>query len=155
MENLIDAYVSHYETHHDRMASLFRGVHEMLAGLRRLGCAMGVVTSKRRRSTLQALDTFHLNPFIRVAVTADDVAAAKPAPDPIREALRRLGGHPGRALMVGDGAVDIVAARAAGLLCAAALWGTRDIGAVLAAGPDYVAYTPRDVVALVALRNAS
>lgn len=153
MEQLIDAYVAHYEAHHDRMASLFPGVYEMLAGLRRLGCAMGVVTSKRRRSTLQALDAFHLHPFIRVAVTADDVAAAKPAPDPIREALRRLGGHPGRALMVGDGAVDVLAARAADARSVAALWGARNIDAVLAAGPDYVAYTPRDAVVLVESRS--
>ena len=154
MEQLIDAYVAHYEAHHDRMASLFRGVYEMLASLRRLGCAMGVVTSKRRRSTMQALDAFHLTAFIRVAVTADEVAAAKPAPDPIREALRRLGRHPGTALMVGDGAVDIRAARAADVRSVAALWGAREIDPVLAAGPDCVAYTPHDVVALVGLRNA-
>ncbi|MGH2397213.1 MAG: HAD family hydrolase [bacterium] len=153
MEHLIDAYVAHYETHHDRMALLFPGVYEMLASLRRLGCAMGVVTSKRRRSTMQALDAFHLHAFIRVAVTADDVAAAKPAPDPIREALRRLGGHPGAALMVGDGAVDILAARAAGVRSMAALWGAREVDALLAAGPDYVVDTPHDVVALVASRN--
>lgn len=153
MENLISAYVAHYETHHNRMASLFPGVYEMLASLRRLGCAMGIVTSKRRRSTLQALDAFHLTAFIRVAVTADDVAAPKPAPDPIREALRQLGGHPRAAFMVGDGAVDILAARAAGVRSVAALWGAREVDALLAAGPNYIADIPRDVVALVGSRN--
>ncbi len=153
MENLIEAYIAHYETHHDRMAALFPGVYEMLVSLARLGCAMGVVTSKRRRSTLQALDAFHLNPFIRVVLTADDLAVAKPAPDPIREALHRLGGHPSRALMVGDGAVDILAARAADVRSVAALWGAREVDAVLAAGPDYVVYTPGHIVTLVGLRN--
>ncbi len=153
IETLVSAYVAHYETHHDRMASLFPGVSDMLAVLKRQGCRMAVVTSKRRRSTFQALDAFHLTPFIRVAVSADDVKATKPAPDPIREALRWLGGHPTRALMVGDGAFDIQAARAAGVRSVAALWGTRERGALLLAGPDYTAPTPRDVVALVESHN--
>lgn len=149
IDSLVEAYVAHYEARHDQMASLFPGVYVMLAALKRRGCRMGVVTSKRRRSTLQALDAFHLRPFIGVAVSADDVKSRKPAPEPIREALRQLAGHPRAAWMVGDGVFDMQAARAAGVRSVAALWGTREVEALLAAAPDRIAASPPDVVAVV------
>ncbi|HLW61117.1 MAG TPA: HAD-IA family hydrolase [bacterium] len=145
---LVAAYTDYYDAHHDRLCVLFPGVVEMLAGLD--GRApIGVVTSKRRRSTALALRAFELERWVRVAVSAEDTPAPKPAPDPIVEAARRLGTPPRDALVVGDGVFDIQAARAAGARSAAAMWGTREGPALLAAGPDYVVATPARVVPLV------
>lgn len=148
IEALVEAYVAHYEAHHDRMASVFPGVREMLAALARLECRMGIVTSKHRRYTLLSLEAFDLTRFITVAVCADDVAVRKPAPDPILEALHQLKGRPEEALMVGDGVFDIQAARAASVRSVAALWGSREVEALIAARADYAAASPQDVVAL-------
>lgn len=149
---LVDAYTAYYDVHHARLCAPFPGVPAMLAALGSRGCRLGVVTSKRRRSTAQALEGFGLTAWIRAAVTAEDVPAPKPAPDPVLEALRRLGSSPEEAVVVGDGVFDIRAARAAGVLSAAATWGTREGPALLAAGPDYVVATPQEVVSLVASR---
>lgn len=149
VEELVNVYVAHYEAHHDAMASLFPGIPEMLADLSRLGCRMGVVTSKHRRYALLSIERFDLVHFIRVIVGADDVTRRKPEPEPVLEALRRLGGRTEESLMVGDGVFDIQAARAAGVRSVAALWGTREVKALLAAGPHFVARTPQDIVALV------
>ena len=51
--------------------------------------------------------------------------------------------------MVGDGVFDIQAARAAGARSVAALWGTRELDALIAAGAEYAAASPEEVVALV------
>jgi pyrophosphatase PpaX len=150
LPELFTAYTTFYQEHHDRLARLFPGVAEMIGQLARLGCALGVVTSKRRTTTEHDLEVFGLAPFIRAAVTSDDVSVFKPAADPVQEALRRLGGEARDALMVGDAVFDICSGTAAGVATAAALWGTRDREAVLAAAPDYVVERPEEVPPLVA-----
>jgi pyrophosphatase PpaX len=146
---LVDAYSAYYDAHHDRVCSLFPGVAEMLAALGARGRRLGVVTSKRRWSTAQAFQAFGLAQWIPVAISAEDVQAPKPAPAPVVEALRQLDASPEEALLVGDGVFDIQAARAAGVRSAAALWGTLERAALLAAAPDYTVETPGEVVPLV------
>lgn len=150
LEALAETYFDYYMAHHDELASLFPGIPEMLDALRRHGCRMGIVTSKWRLPTLQTLRVFDLDRFITVAVCADDVEARKPAPDPLLEALLQLDRRPDDALMVGDGVFDIQAARAAGVRSVAAQWGSREVDALIAAGADYAAASPHDIVALVA-----
>lgn len=52
--------------------------------------------------------------LVRTVVAADDVAAAKPAPDSYLEAARRLGVAPTRLLVVEDSPAGVAAGRAAG-----------------------------------------
>ncbi len=146
----VGAYTAYYDAHHERLCPSYPGVPEMLAHLAARGCRLGIVTSKRRRSTEQAVEAFGLGAWIRAAVCAEDVRIPKPAPDPVVEALRRLDAQAHEALVVGDGAYDIQAARAAGVRSAAAMWGTREREALLAAGPDYVVTRPDEVCSLVA-----
>jgi len=148
-EALIAAYTAHYEAQHDRLCRPFPGIPEMLAALAAHGCRQGVVTSKRRRATAQALERFGLGSWIQAAVCAEDVRVPKPAPDPILEVLIRLKAERRDAWVVGDAVFDIEAARGAGVRSVAALWGTREREALRAARPDYVAARPVDVVSLV------
>jgi pyrophosphatase PpaX len=150
VDELIAAYTTYYDANHDRLCRPFADVPEMLAGLAARGMRIGVATSKRRRSTMQALEGCGLRRWIGAAVSAEDVRNPKPAADPILEALRLLGAAPAEAWMVGDGVFDVGAARQAGVRSVAALWGTREREAVLGARPDYVAPRPGDVVSLVA-----
>lgn len=149
-EELIAAYTAHYDAHHDALCRPFPGVPEMLAALAARGFRLAVATSKRRRSTAQALERCGLGSWIQAAVSAEDVRLPKPAPAAVVEALRRLGAAPSAAWVVGDAAFDIQAARGAGVRSVAALWGAREREAVLAAGPDYVVMRPDDVASLIA-----
>ena len=63
------------------------------------GRPIAVVTGRPRDDARRTLESFGLGGRIDVLVGLED-APAKPAPDPVREALRRLGAE--RAWMVGD-----------------------------------------------------
>jgi pyrophosphatase PpaX len=121
----------------------------MLERLKALGIRIGVVTSKRRHSTVRDLEVFQIAGYIDAVVAAEDVAYPKPAADAVEEALRRLGAQSTEAWMVGDWITDLQAARAAHVATVAALWGTRDKAALLAVNPDYVAERPADIVRLL------
>lgn len=91
---------------------LFPFTRALLAGLEVRGIACGVITrncSKAVRTVFPDADA-----HLRVLLARDDVAFAKPHPDHLREAVRRLGADPRATLMVGDHPMDIATAKAAG-----------------------------------------
>jgi HAD superfamily hydrolase (TIGR01509 family) len=94
---------------------LLPGVVPALARLRGLGLELAVVANWDL--TLRGmLDEVGLADHFRIVVHA----AGKPAADGLLRALDALGVSPGRALHIGDDAVDESAARAAGMQFAAA-----------------------------------
>lgn len=73
------------------------------------------VASNSARGILDTkLEIAGYTPFLTTWVSCDDVPEGKPAPDMYLEAVRRLGGAPGRALTVEDSAPGSAAALAAG-----------------------------------------
>ncbi|MFF5015525.1 HAD family hydrolase [Streptomyces sp. NPDC001165] len=60
-----------------------------------------------------------LDAFLRIAVSADEVAHGKPAPDVFLEAARRLGTDPADCVVLEDAAPGAAAAHAAGMRCIA------------------------------------
>jgi len=145
---LARAYERYYDAHQDQVA-VFPGVPEMLQALREHEVRLGVVTSKRRHRAVRTLEAVGLADLFDCVVAEEDAIRPKPAPDPVRGALRALGVSPQGAWMVGDAPFDVLAARSAGVRSVAALWGTREREELLALGPDYVATEPSEVVAAV------
>ncbi len=84
-----------------------------------------------------------------MVVGFEDVARHKPDPEGVELALDRLGVLPKQALLVGDTAADIEAARAAGCPSCHATWGLQGDTAPLGASPDYVAGSPAELRFLV------
>ncbi|HSG09103.1 MAG TPA: HAD-IA family hydrolase [Longimicrobiales bacterium] len=147
---MLETYVAFQRTVHDDMVSPFPGASELLSELRAGGAAIGVVTSKRSGLARRTLACCGLDGTFDVLVGADDVARAKPDPEPVRLALSRLGlhGRESEVLFVGDSPHDVRAGRAAGTYTAAALWGP--FGQALSEGREADFYVERlaDVLAL-------
>lgn len=114
------------------------GVFEGLALLRTVGLRTACVTNKVRRFTEPTLARLGLLGYLDVVVAGDDAAALKPDPAPLALAAERLGAALVDCIMIGDSAIDVAAARAAGC----AVWCVRSgYGGgepVDAAGPDRV-----------------
>ncbi len=84
---------------------------------------MGLVTTRGRQTTEQFLTDQGLLDLFEVIVTRDDVRRLKPHPEPILQAMEKLGAEPERCVMVGDTSVDVMAARAANINSIAVLCG--------------------------------
>lgn len=115
----------------------FSGVLETIAALREAGHQIGVATSKSRaRLDLEAKRT-GIAALLDVSISGDEVKRAKPDPESVAEAIRRLGVDPAATLYVGDGPNDILAGRGAGAVTVAVSFGFHPDEA-RAEAPDHV-----------------
>jgi HAD superfamily hydrolase (TIGR01509 family) len=91
------------------------GAADLLARLAGMGMPLGLATSSRRGPAHRKLDLAGIAQWFGSIVTFDDVARAKPAPDPYLLSAERLGAAPGRCLAFEDSETGARSAHAAGL----------------------------------------
>lgn len=108
---LLDAYAGAIDTH----TRLYPGAMAAVEALRGAGYRVAICTNKPEAlarlllTRLGVLEAFH-------ALTgADTLPMRKPDPEHLNETVRRAGGDPARALLVGDSDTDRNTARAAGV----------------------------------------
>lgn len=121
-----------------RPHAVYDGVAEMLRGLRSAGIPLGVVTGKGRAAWEATERELDLGPFQGV-VTDDDAEHPEPHPGGLLAAAAALGADPARTVYLGDSRGDVLAARAAGMPAAVALWpktGPGEAESFLASLPD-------------------
>jgi pyrophosphatase PpaX len=144
--DLVEAYRAHNLAHHADLLRPYPGVDAMLAGLRRRGAAVAIVTSKMRDAVELGLRHVPLGAFDAI-VTCEDTARHKPDPAPVAHCLALLAAEPADAVYVGDAPFDVRAGRGAGVATAAAMWGTACPPAALRAErPDRELRTPQEAL---------
>jgi HAD superfamily hydrolase (TIGR01509 family) len=93
-----------------------RGAAELLQRLKRRGTPIGLVSNSPLPFVQRSLEIVGFVEHFDVVLSAHEVAAPKPAPDPYLEACHRLGVKPGPAVIaLEDSPTGVAAARAAGL----------------------------------------
>ncbi len=113
------------------------GVLEMIHALSGPYC-LGIITTRSRRDSRAFLQQFGLEEHFQVVTTREDTNRLKPDPEPIRYAAARVGFLPGECAMVGDTAVDIISAKAAGSYAIGVLCGFGEREDLASAGADLI-----------------
>lgn len=92
------------------------GARDLLERLRERGTPIGLVSNSPLRFVQRSIEIVGFETHFDVILSAHEVAAPKPAPDPYIEACRRLGVKPGPGVVaLEDSPTGVAAARAAGL----------------------------------------
>jgi HAD superfamily hydrolase (TIGR01509 family) len=92
------------------------GARELLHTLKQRGTPIGLVSNSPLVFVQRSLEIVGFEDSFDVVISAHEVAAPKPAPDPYLEACRRLGVEPGPDVVaLEDSPTGVAAARAAGL----------------------------------------
>jgi pyrophosphatase PpaX len=163
-DEIFHHYTTWNEANTERLIRQYPGVNDLITDLVAAGAAIGVATSKRDEPAHLALRLAGLDDQIPLLVHHDTVDEHKPSPKPLQAALDLLHARPEHAVYVGDAAVDIEAARNAGMAGVAVTWGAGTREAIAAARPlvtcDTVAelratlLPSRPVVGFVCVSNA-
>ena len=145
-----EEFLSNYEQAMTVRSVIFEGVHDLLAQLQGQGLRWGVVTNKSQRFTLPLTAQLPLFATAQAIVSGDTTPHAKPHPEPLFEAARRMQLPPEHCWYVGDDERDIVAGKAAGMTTVAAHYGYLGSQAdVLNWGADHVIQSPLELLALL------
>src|SRR5690606_15743820 len=115
LDRLFHVFLDYYLANIADESRPFEGAIALIERCRDEGYGLGICTNKPEdasRILLEALDIAH---YFEALVAGDTLAVRKPDPEPLLETIRRLGGNPARAVMVGDSINDIETARAAGV----------------------------------------
>jgi pyrophosphatase PpaX len=153
VNHLVDAYREVNLRLHDDYVKPFEAVKEVLERLKANGVKLGVVTTKMRLTTERGLKFVGIRSYMDVVITIDDVANAKPHPEPVLKALELLGADPATALMLGDSTVDMGAASAAGVLPVGVAWSMKGGQILRDAGAAYVIDDMRELYAFAGLER--
>jgi len=107
---LLEAYEAAIDSH----TVVYPGAMEAVAALVADGHKVGICTNKPERLAQILLTKLGVRDAFASLVGADTLHVRKPDPEPLREAIRRAGGDPARACLIGDSLTDRETARAAG-----------------------------------------
>jgi len=122
-ERYKEEFFVNYENCLTQRTHAFEGVHEMITALNQRGMPWGVVTNKSKRFTHPLTQAMPLFATAGAVVCGDTTPHAKPHPEPLFEAARRMAVDPQHCVYVGDDERDIVAGHAAGMHTVAATYG--------------------------------
>lgn len=126
--------------------TLYDGIKELLEKLKGMGKTLCIATSKPDVFALQVLHMFDIYKYFDIisCATIDDKLCKKS--DIVKIALDRAGGNCYNAIMVGDRHHDVFGAHENNIKCIGVLYGYGDSDEMKAAGADFVALTPNDIL---------
>ena len=126
------------ELNTDGTVRLFPHVLETIAALHDRGLQLAICSSRGRPTLEGFVKTFHLEHYVSMVVSANDVEHHKPHPEPVQKILAALGVAPGEAVVVGDASYDILMGRAAGCRTVGVTYGNQSAADLRAAGADHL-----------------
>jgi len=139
------AYVREYGENIAVRTKLYDGIGTVLSQLQPLA-KLAVVTNKPEALSVRLLTALDVLDKFSAVIGGDSASRAKPAADPLREAVRRAEGT-GPVIMIGDSPGDIACAAAFGCPVIWCAWGYgKEYGP---AAPSYIAESPTDIPAIL------
>jgi len=142
LDKLFSDFLAHYEAHIADVSHLYDGVTPALDRFEAAGYGFAVCTNKVEVPSKKLLKALGIDRRFRAICGQDTfrdngVNIAKPDPRMLNMTIEMSGGHPSRAIMVGDSRTDIDTAKAAGIPVIAVDFGYTDQH-VSAFAPDIV-----------------
>ena len=126
---LFGDFIVHYRAHIADESRPFPGIVDALDVLAGAGAGLAVCTNKPTDLSLALLDALGMTGRFAAVVGPDAAPAPKPDPRHLQTAIAAVGGSDDFALMVGDSASDIGAARAANVRSVVVSFGYTEIPA--------------------------
>jgi len=123
LEQLVERFLVIYSEVATAATRLFPGAREALQSLCEAGLRQAICTNKPEAITRQVLAGLGIADCFDVVIGGDTLPRNKPDPLPLRTALEGLDVTPERSLMVGDSAIDVQTAHAAGVSIAFVTFG--------------------------------
>lgn len=133
-DEVLQVFLKRYETHLLDATVLYPHVHDVLGYFR--GKKRAVVSNKMYRLTIEVVRGLGIAEEFDIILGGDSAQEKKPHPALINHVVERFHIAPQKAVMIGDGEIDIEAGKRAGVITCGVTYGLCAREAVAAAEPD-------------------
>ena len=115
LDRYFDEFIAYYGAHVADRSQPFPGAMDIVRQLKADGHRLAVCTNKPEALSNMLLKALDMAPLFSAVLGADTLPVRKPDPEHLLETIRRMGGDPKRAVMIGDSEVDAETAKKAGV----------------------------------------
>ncbi len=150
-EPMLNDWVSSYDNDFLYLTEPYEGINKMLAALKSAGMYTAIITNKHGPTGKKICDTLFGTDgrLLDVCVSAYPGMALKPAPDEIWRLLEKYGAGRNECIYCGDHTIDMETGKNAGVITVGVTWGFHTRESLVAAGADFIADVPDDIVRIV------
>ncbi len=142
-------FVAYYSANIDKHTHPYEGIRLLLRELQYREIAIAVASNKFQEGTRKLIKS--LFPEIRFAAVLGqrENIPLKPSPTIIREILQITSYTPDKAIFIGDSAIDILTAKAAGIRSVGVTWGFRPQEELVESGADHIINSTKEIIGLL------
>lgn len=144
-EKTLAVFTAYYLDHIADFTKPYDGIAEVIETLKSKGCKVAVVSNKADEAAKKVVKDYFGDIFDMV-VGKMDRFPSKPEPDSVLYVIETLGADKNKCIYSGDSEVDVQTAHNAGLPCVGVTWGNRDVSELIAAGAEYIAEKPNEIL---------
>jgi phosphoglycolate phosphatase len=137
-EDVLASMDEHYAVTTGTSAVPYAGCREALEDIKAIGVLLACVTNKELRHTHRVLELHRLHGYFDLVIGGDSLPEKKPHASVLRHVAQRLGANTMRVAHLGDSAVDVQAARNAGVAAWAVPYGYNAGVPISVARPDLI-----------------
>ena len=149
VDQCVTAFREAYEHYWNVKTKPYDGIPDMLDGLTERGFKMAVLSNKPDDFAKKCVSELLSKWQFKVVYGARDGIPRKPHPGTALQIANIIGAEPDRILYLGDTAIDMKTAVAAGMFPVGALWGFRSAEELRNAGAEEVISLPQELLRLV------
>ena len=139
----------YYADHCLDATAAYPGLSEVLGRLADAGVMTAVISNKPHRFVPMILNKLYPGHRFTLMWGQQPQYPRKPAPDALLAAMEQCGVSADKTLYVGDSNVDVAFAHSAGVKVCGVSWGFRGRGELTAAGADFIADTPNELMRII------
>ena len=149
MNQVYEEFMDFYQQHKMDTTAPYDGIVPLLDELAAGGIMSAVASNKAHEAMDELMHHYFPHTTFSAVLGKRPNVPPKPAPDIVFDILSMSQVQASEALYVGDTAVDMETARRAGVRKIGALWGFRTQEELMAAGADFLAASPAEVLDIV------
>jgi len=138
-----------YEERAARETELRTNAIEVLRELRNSGKKLALLTNSGRKAVNFVLRKFQMGAYFDIILTRDDVEFMKPSPAGVHHLLDSFKLKPYECVTIGDGVIDIVPSKIAGIKTIVIVGGFTPIERLRQEEPDHIVYSLADIIPLI------
>lgn len=126
----------------------YDGIIEMLRALKKKGYKLAVLSNKQDKFVKNMIEKLFEKKLF-VSVMGQGKLPPKPDPATILATCKVAGAKINSCILIGDSDVDVKTAKNAGIKSIGVSWGYREVGILNAAGVDFIAENPSEIIDIV------